>query len=79
MKINCEGMTYSRTNVLCQEIASLAAGATEVLTAPELEALFGTWTGRARLTIDAEVPTLEAYCLIRAANGTLTNLSPVAP
>lgn len=60
-------------------ITSLAAGATEVLTAPELEALFGTWTGRARLTIDAEVPTLEAYCLIRAANGTLTNLSPVAP
>jgi len=60
-------------------ITSLAAGATEVLTAPELEALFGTWTGRARLRIDAEVPTLEAYCLIRAANGTLTNLSPVAP
>lgn len=60
-------------------IASIAPNSTSVINATDLETRFGTWTGRARLTIDAEVPSMEAYCLVRAANGTLTNMSSVTP
>lgn len=60
--------------------SSLAANATVIFSAADLETLFGdTWTGRARMSIDAELPSMEAMCLIRSANGTITNLSPVAP
>ena len=45
----------------------------------ELEALFGTWTKRARLVIEAEVSDLEVMGLIRSNTGTITNMSPMAP
>ncbi|MFA4916576.1 MAG: hypothetical protein WC560_07890 [Syntrophales bacterium] len=61
-------------------ITSLGANATQVFTAADLETLFGaTWTGRARMDIDAELPSIEAMGLIRSVDGSIQNMSPVAP
>jgi hypothetical protein len=80
---NFYGTMYNESGALIGTASTLlgnvAAQSTLVLNATQLQTSFGTWTGRARLQVDAEVPTMEVYCLIRAANGTLTNLSPVAP
>jgi hypothetical protein len=61
-------------------VSDMAAGTTQVFSAADLETLFGgTWTGRARMTIDSETPSMEVQALIRSATGTITNMSPMAP
>jgi len=61
-------------------VSDMAAGVTLVFSAADLETLFGTtWTGRARMTIDGEIPSMEVQALIRSATGTITNMSPMAP
>lgn len=56
-------------------IASLPANSTQSLNAADLEAVFGTWTGRARLMIDAELDDIGVMGLIRNSSGNLNNYS----
>lgn len=60
-------------------VSDMAAGSTQIFSAADLETLFGTWTGRARMTIDGEISSMEVMGLIRSATGTITNMSSVAP
>ena len=61
-------------------VSDMAAGTTQVFSAADLETLFdGTWTGRARMTIDSETPSMEIQALIRSATGTITNMNRMAP
>lgn len=76
------GTLYDQSGLLGTAVlvSDMAAGTTQVFSAADLETLFGTtWTGRARMTIDAETPSMEAMGLIRSATGTITNMSPMAP
>jgi len=61
-------------------VSNMAPGTTKVFSAADLETLFGaTWTKRARMTIDGEIPSMQVQALIRSATGTITNMSPMAP
>lgn len=55
--------------------ASLAANSTQTLNVTDLEGIFGTWTGRARLMIDAELDDIGVMGLIRNSSGNLNNYS----
>lgn len=56
-------------------IASLPANSTQSLNVADLETVFGTWTGRARLMIDAELDDIGVMGLIRNSSGNLNNYS----
>ncbi|MBC2695560.1 MAG: hypothetical protein HF982_09870 [Desulfobacteraceae bacterium] len=75
------GTLYDETGLLGTAVlvSDMPAGTTQVFSAANLETLFGTWDGRARMMVDAEIPSMEVMALIRNATGTLTNMSPMAP
>ena len=76
------GTLYDQSGLLGTAVlvSDMAAGTTQVFSATDLETLFGTtWTGRARMTVDGEIPSMEVQALIRSATGTITNMSPMAP
>ncbi len=77
------GTLYDQTGLLGTAVlvSDMAAGSTQVFNVATLETIFGTtWSGRARMTIDGELPSMEVQALIRSAtSGTITNMSPMAP
>lgn len=55
--------------------ADLDAQGTIIFNSDQLQALFGTWTGRARIEVIGELTGMEVMGMVRSPNGTLTNMS----
>jgi len=76
--IDQTGVVLGTANSVLITAAAFTPNVTVILDAPTLKTLFGIvtdWAGRAQLVINAETTSISVVNAIRAANGTLTNLS----